>query len=153
LNEALPTAVNGPEARSVDTKSWIDVCLVALGGSLGAVLRHFSGLLLNREDASLPFGTLAANLAGCFLIGLMYGWGLMSGPSRTRALLATGFLGALTTMSAFSIETWAMADSGNRWSALIYLGMTLIGCIAFAAIGAMLGRWMSPGMVPVESVE
>jgi len=127
----------------MDTKSWLDVFLVACGGALGAVVRHVSNLNFNREGLVIPLGTLGVNLAGCFLIGLLFGWGITVGESRAKALVGTGFLGALTTMSAFSIESWGMAENGNRLMALVYVGVTVVGCLACAMMGVLVARWYS----------
>ncbi len=137
----------------MDTKSLLDVCLVSMGGATGALLRHFTSLYFNREGASIPMGTLAVNLVGCFLIGLLHGWGLTAGQSRTRTFFATGFLGAFTTMSAFSIETWGMAENGNRVAAFVYVAVSIIGCIACAALGVTLARWASGDVVAVGAGE
>lgn len=85
---------------------------VALGAVFGAVLRWLFGLLLPAAPL-LAWGTLAANWTGALLIGFCAEW--VSHP-QWRLLLITGFLGSLTTLSSFSLETVGMMQQG-RWMA------------------------------------
>lgn len=92
------------------------VLLICTGACLGALARWRLGLWLG--SGLLPWGTLAANLAGGFLVGAVVG-GLQRAPALDPALrlaLVTGFLGALTTFSTFSIETVALLQA-ERWAA------------------------------------
>jgi len=87
-----------------------DFLAVGTGGFLGAVSRYYlGGLVLHLSGGSrFPWSTLAVNLVGCFLIGLLAGTAevrhVLSPPMRL--LLLTGFLGGFTTFSAFGYETW-----------------------------------------------
>ena len=92
------------------------VIAICLGACIGALARWRLGLALNHDGAWLPWGTLAANLVGGYLVGLAVAlrhhhpqldptW---------RLLLVTGFLGALTTFSSFSAEVVDMALA-QRW--------------------------------------
>ena len=76
------------------------------GAAAGAWLRWWLGVLLNPVFPTLPFGTLAANLIGGYLIGIALGVfdNFQALPPEVRLLLATGFLGGLTTFSTFSAE-------------------------------------------------
>src|SRR5690554_3252129 len=88
---------------------------VGLGAMLGAIGRWLLGLWLNGAHVALPWGTLAANLAGGYLIGIVLG-GLSlypDAPLWLRLGLVTGFLGSLTTFSAFSGETVGMLARGH----------------------------------------
>jgi fluoride exporter len=82
--------------------------LVMLGGGLGAASRYTVSLMAARWwGAHFPWGTLMVNLAGCFLIGLLFALAERSrllGPDL-RLILITGYLGALTTFSTFALET------------------------------------------------
>ena len=87
--------------------SFYGLLAVGVGAALGAWLRWWFGLLWNPVFPTLPLGTLAANLMGGYLVGLAMAVfadhpGL---PPEARLLLATGFLGGLTTFSTFSAET------------------------------------------------
>jgi fluoride exporter len=82
--------------------------LIGSGGCLGALSRYLlSGAVQGRYGGVFPVGTLAVNVLGCFLFGalmaLMEDHPLLS--PESRALLATGFLGSLTTFSTFGFET------------------------------------------------
>ena len=105
--------------------SWV---LVALGGSVGAALRYVLGHLGDRPGA-LPWGTLTANLAGSFVLGLTVG----SAPGA-HALVGLGFCGALTTYSAFAVQTHGL---GWRRGTLLVL-LTLPPAVALCALGTSL---------------
>ena len=105
--------------------------LVALGAAAGAPLRFLVGLWLDRR---LHWGTLAVNLAGSFVLGLLVGAAV---EGRWLALLGTGFCGGLTTYSAFALQSLhAARESGLRGAA--YVVMTVAGCLAMASIGRLL---------------
>ena len=96
--------------------------LVGLGGFLGSVSRYYlSGVVVRASGASrFPWGTLAVNLLGCFVMGLLAGlaerWHVLS-PSA-RLLLFTGLLGGFTTFSAFAFETYFLARE-HAWPAAV----------------------------------
>ncbi|MBX3699388.1 MAG: fluoride efflux transporter CrcB [Dokdonella sp.] len=85
----------------------ISVLAVGLGAFVGAIARWLLGIALNPLLPSLPLGTLAANLAGGFVMGLALGVfaHYEALPIAWRLALTTGFLGGLTTFSTFSAET------------------------------------------------
>lgn len=110
--------------------------LVAVGAAVGAPARYTTDVLITRwTGGRLPLGTLAVNVVGCFLLGLLTGLGLHHGLSpRWRALAGTGFCGALTTYSAFSQESVGLLRGGRPWAAAItLLGSTALGIAAAAA--------------------
>lgn len=85
----------------------INIVIIGVGGFIGAVMRYIVGLMFLRFlPSSFPLATLFVNVCGSFVMG-MFAAGYLSGFLTPRAmlLLATGFLGAFTTFSAFSIET------------------------------------------------
>lgn len=96
---------------------------VALGGALGALLRFgvsMAALVLFAEWAVM--GTLIANVAGSFLIGLIAARAVRLGVSPKRdAFLITGFCGGFTTFSAFSLETVMMIVGGDWTGAGLYV--------------------------------
>ena len=104
------------------------VLLVALGAALGAPTRYVAGHLL---DGRLPWGTILVNVMGSFLLGLSSGWGL-SGASM--AFVGVGFCGALTTYSAFAVQTH---DRGPRLGTLNVL-LTVPVALAACALGFLL---------------
>lgn len=78
---------------------------VAVGGALGALSRyHLSAWILSRSVGLFPYGTFTVNILGCFFIGLLYPLGDNLSP-QSRVFLSSGFLGAFTTFSTFSLET------------------------------------------------
>lgn len=92
-----------------------EVILIGVAGALGAVSRYGLSIAANRfVSESLPFGTLAVNVIGCFLIGYVMHMGLVTDviPAAWRLALTVGFLGGLTTFSSFSYETVALLQEG-----------------------------------------
>ncbi len=118
------------------------ILLVILGGSVGALCRYGVSLLAVRFlGTRFPFGTLVVNLSGCFLVGLSLaladrGLNIMS-PSA-RLFFVTGFLGAMTTFSAFALETVNAVRAETYWiAAAIFLSNNLIGgALVFLGIWA-----------------
>ena len=110
---------------------------VATGAVLGAWLRWALSLWLNTADRVMPWGTLVANVAGGLMIGLAVAW-FARHPQidpAWRLFALTGFLGALTTFSTFSIESLGMLQRGAFGLALVHSGLHLFGSLAAAAIG------------------
>ncbi|MBO4335433.1 MAG: fluoride efflux transporter CrcB [Desulfovibrio sp.] len=117
------------------------VLLICLGASAGALLRHWLGLWLNPLAAFLPLGTLFANLLGAFLAGLVFAF-LLDCPcaEKWRPLLITGFLGALTTFSSFSLEVTSFLTQGRLLQACVTVvshvcGSLLLTCLGFVGYG------------------
>lgn len=110
---------------------------VCVGASLGALCRWLLGLWLNGPGAQLPWGTLAVNLGGGYLIGLLLG--LLAGqpevPVWLRLFLLTGFLGGMTTFSTFSGETVGMLMRGVYVPAFVYAAVSLLGSLAATGLG------------------
>lgn len=120
--------------------------LVALGSMAGGVSRYGLTLLTQNASAfSLPWGTLASNLAGCLLIGLIAGFAgrteLLS--TELRLLLATGFCGGFTTMSSFVYELGQFVQDKEYFFASTYFVATLAG----AGLAFLLGLLLSAALV------
>ncbi|GAB0151656.1 fluoride efflux transporter CrcB [Marinobacterium sp. BA1] len=119
----------------------IHLFAVALGGALGAVARYWVSGWLNNAGHPIPVGTLSVNVLGSFLMGVCFV--LIFEKARLspelRPLVMVGFLGAFTTFSTFSLETVAMISEGHIMSALIYISLSVLLCIA--ALGA--GLWLT----------
>ena len=118
------------------------VLAICLGACAGALLRWQLGLWLNHAGALMPWGTLAANLIGGYLIGLFIGV-LQQHPGidpAWRLLLVTGFLGALTTFSSFSVEVIAMLQDGRLLRALGTATLHLLGSLLLTWLGLQLVR-------------
>lgn len=98
--------------------------LVFIGSGIGGMCRHGVGLLALRWFGSgFPFGTLAINVAGSFLIGIVAEyWAIKSGlPQPVRLFLTTGIMGGFTTFSTFSLETALLWERGQPWLAAAYV--------------------------------
>jgi fluoride exporter len=116
---------------------------IATGGAVGALLRFWvsNGIyaLLGR---SFPYGTLAVNVLGSLLMGLLYVLlvdKLALGP-QWRAALLIGLLGAFTTFSTFSIETLNLMEEGELLKALLNVLLSVTLCLAATWIGVLAGR-------------
>lgn len=110
--------------------------LVAVGAAVGAPARYTTDVLVTRwTGGRFPLGTLTVNVVGAFVLGLLTGLGLHHGLSpQWRALVGTGFCGALTTYSAFSQESVQLLRDGRPRAAIgTLLGSTLLGIAAAAA--------------------
>ncbi|HOE96679.1 MAG TPA: fluoride efflux transporter CrcB [Candidatus Sumerlaeota bacterium] len=120
--------------------------LVALGGSAGAVARYvMTGWVQHRWGGLFPLGTLAVNVVGCLLLGLLMGL-VQEHPllrPETRALLGIGILGAFTTFSTFGYETSALLHDGRWLWAGVNLGANVLLGLAAVEIGRLLGRLIS----------
>ncbi len=117
--------------------SWL---AVGLGAAIGAWLRWCLGMWLNTVHQHIPLGTLVANLAGGFIIGMatsFFFWHNNISP-EWRLFIITGFLGGLTTFSTFSAETVLMLQRGEYiWAGaqiVLHVAGSILMCIAgFAA--------------------
>lgn len=113
------------------------VLAVGSGAALGAWLRWFLGMWFNPLHATLPLGTLFANLGGGYMIGLCVGFfaGTPQLSPEWRLFLVTGFLGGLTTFSSFSAEAMGLLQKGDWAWALMHSGLHLLGSILFCFLG------------------
>ena len=105
---------------------------VALGGAAGALARFaLSGCLYPLAGNRFPTGTLVVNSLGCLLVGALYVLIMekaLLGP-YWRHLLITGFAGALTTFSAFSLDALLLWQNGLQMTAVVYVLANLLGCL------------------------
>jgi fluoride exporter len=119
-----------------------ELLLVAGGGAFGSLARYGIGeWTRTRFGESFPWGTLVVNVAGSLLLGLLLGLALSGKTSRpTRALIGTGFLGAFTTFSTFSAESYALIEGGKLGAAAANVSANLVVGLLAAALGFALGR-------------
>jgi CrcB protein len=111
---------------------------VAILGGVGAVGRLLlDGAVSARTGRGFPWGTLAVNLSGAFVLGLLTGAALSGDALR---LVGTGLLGAYTTFSTWTLETHRQAEDGRNRGALLNLGLSLVLGLAVAWAGQRLGR-------------
>jgi CrcB protein len=115
---------------------------ICAAGAAGTGARHLVQLGSARWlGPGLPFGTLAVNLAGSFLLAAVVELALRGSLSpQARAVLATGFLGGFTTYSSFNSELVLGFQRGAWLWSLGYATVTVAGCLAAGAAGVWLGR-------------
>ena len=117
--------------------------LVGLGGFAGSIARWSISLFMAQTSLfPTPWPTFLINLSGSFLLGLLLASLPQQGvySAEWRLLLATGFCGSFTTFSTFSVENLQLIQQSEYSIALLYIGLSLAGGIAFAATGYWLGR-------------
>jgi fluoride exporter len=120
--------------------------LVALGGALGSVMRYLTALLAARWlGGDFPWGTLAVNIVGSFLIGVIneLGSDALRVSPESRLFLATGVMGGLTTYSAFSYETARLMERQAWSTAWIYVVVTTAVCVGLCFVGFAAARYVS----------
>jgi fluoride exporter len=115
---------------------------VGVGCVIGSVARYLVSLALQMIPG-LPWGTLFVNVTGSFIIGF---YSTLSGPdgrlfasAEQRQFVMTGICGGYTTFSSFSLETFRLLQSGRTASALIYIVVSIVGCL----VGVWLGHVMA----------
>jgi crcB protein len=121
---------------------------VALGGAIGSALRYFLGGLIQRAaHAGFPYGTLAVNVIGCFLIGLLIALFLNEEPPASlRALLVVGFCGGFTTFSSFTSEALGLAQAGSYLRAGVYVLASVALCLVATGAGMTAVRAVGYGV-------
>ena len=110
-----------------------DLLLVAIGGALGASLRYL--VILWVPTDGFPWSTLSVNLIGSFILGIIIGLGtnqLLD--EKTTLMIATGILGAFTTMSTYSMDTITLWENEKILAILYIIATAIIGPI-LALIG------------------
>jgi fluoride exporter len=112
--------------------------LVVLGAVIGAPLRYLTDRTIqSRHDSVFPWGTFGVNVAGSFLLGLLYqGLTTQAVPAPVWTLLGTGFCGALTTYSTFGYETVRLLAERSRFYALANVVASLVAGLGSAFTGA-----------------
>ena len=116
--------------------------MVGAGSFLGGAARYAISLVMKTLSKGFPWATLAANLIGCMLIGILWGcFSRSSNEGSTWALFMTvGFCGGFTTFSTFSKEALMMLQAGNFWSFAGYVALSITAGIALVALGYWLVR-------------
>jgi CrcB protein len=117
----------------------IQALLVGSGGFAGALLRYGIGGLVHRQfpTVTFPFGTLAVNLLGCLMIGVVAGLAesrQMFSPDM-RVFLLVGLLGGFTTFSTFGIETFAMLRNDQYLGAGVNIGLQVVAGLVLVWAG------------------
>jgi CrcB protein len=116
---------------------------IAAGGAIGALLRFWmSTWVYARLGSDFPYGTLAVNVLGSLLMGVLYVLLLerMDLDPIWRAALLVGLLGAFTTFSTFSIETLNLIENREIITAIMNIFLSVVLCIGAAWLGVIAGR-------------
>ncbi len=126
----------------VGAMSGLGLFVVFCGAGLGACLRWWLGVMLNPLFATVPLGTLAANLIGGFLVGVAAAFFTHNHllPVEWRLFAVTGFLGGLTTFSTFSAEVVALLIRAQYAWAVLAASGHLLGSLTMTALGMALTR-------------
>jgi len=116
---------------------------ISLGGALGTAARYLLGnWLLRVAGPAFPWGTLAVNVIGSLLLGLIMQIALSTDwiSPMLRLTLATGVMGGFTTYSSFNYETLRMVEGGSWLLAGVNIGVMLVSCLLAGYVGVMIGR-------------
>lgn len=117
------------------------VLAIAIGGALGALSRHYMNILLSMAaKVTFPVGILFVNVLGCFAMGVLIAcFTLIWNPSQeVKLFLLTGFLGAFTTFSAFSLDVMTLWSRGAVFEVLAYVLTSVI----LSILAVFLGHWI-----------
>ena len=117
--------------------------LIGLGGFAGAISRYVvDGFVADRTAGAFPWGTLAVNLTGSFVLGLVFAMTAERAilPADIRGPVMIGFIGAYTTFSTFMLESWVLIENGSYVPAIANLGGSVLLGLAAVFVGLTLGR-------------
>jgi CrcB protein len=120
-----------------------NLTLVAVGGAIGASLRHLvNGLALRLVGPSFPWGTMAINIAGSLVMGVFIEIlaRRFNTSNELRLFVATGVLGGFTTFSAFSLDFAVLWERGAAAPALGYALASVVGSLLALFLGLWLAR-------------
>jgi CrcB protein len=119
------------------------VAAIALGGALGAVTRYLVAVrLAGVLGVDIPYGTLAVNLVGSLLLGIVVALVEERGAfgPETRSFMTIGFLGGMTTFSTFVYEGWEFSREGDILKAGVYAAGSIVCAFAAFTLGHALVR-------------
>ncbi len=118
------------------------VLAVALAGALGALARWSIGAWFGHRFPSFPWGTMVINVSGSFILGVMFAVLVERniGSTTLRVALMTGLMGAYTTFSTFSLETFRLFEDGATGSALANIGFSVVLGLVGVWLGVTAGR-------------
>jgi CrcB protein len=117
--------------------------LIGLGGFAGAIARYaVDGAVSDRTGGTFPWGTLAINATGSFVLGFLFALTAERAvlPAEIRGPLMIGFLGAYTTFSTWMLESWGLIESGSYGAAIANIGGSMIVGLVAVSAGLLIGR-------------
>jgi len=117
--------------------------LIGIGGFFGAIARYVvDGFVTDRTGGGFPWGTLAVNATGSFILGLLFALTAERAilPADIRAPVMIGFIGAYTTFSTYMLESWNLIESGSYGAAIGNLGGSIVIGLAMVSLGLLVGR-------------
>ena len=117
--------------------------IVGLGGAAGSILRYaVQKFFQTQSAAAFPTGTLLVNVAGCLLIGIL--WGMVTRSllwnEEMKLLLMTGFCGGFTTFSAFTLEGIGLLKENKTALFFVYLTASVVGGLLATFIGIRIAK-------------
>ncbi|BCG94785.1 fluoride efflux transporter CrcB [Mesorhizobium sp. 131-2-1] len=120
----------------------LNLLLVVIGGGIGAGIRHLTNMgALRLVGPNYPWGTMAINIVGSFVMGLFIAvLARRGGSNEVRLFVATGILGGFTTFSAFSLDFATLWERGATLPAFGYALVSVIGAILALFLGLWLAR-------------
>jgi len=124
---------------------WQKLLCLGLAGAAGTLARYaLAGLTQRAAGDAFPWGTLAVNVAGCFMAGLV--WALceerIAVSGETRTVIFVGFMGAFTTFSAYVLETSALLRDGQWAWAMGNMALQNVAGVALFFLGMAAGRFV-----------
>lgn len=130
-------------ATTANYGDYVRIALLIVFGALGTLARYgLQGVVQHRTNSDFPSGTLAVNLAGCFLLGGIAQYGLLhlAVPPEWRIGITVGFFGAFTTFSSFSWEAVQLLQDGEWGRATTYVLLSVIGGLLAVVVGMRLAE-------------
>ena len=121
-----------------------NILAVGTGSFIGGAARYLVSLAMKGigKDVPFPWATLAVNLAGCLMIGLL--WGILTRNATETTtwglFLTVGLCGGFTTFSTFSKEALIMLQTGQTWGFATYIALSVIAGITLVALGYYIAR-------------
>ncbi|HTH98256.1 MAG TPA: fluoride efflux transporter CrcB [Stellaceae bacterium] len=136
--------------------SFANCLIVIVGGALGSLARYLLSVLALPISQNLPWGTIAINILGSFIIGFFGTLTLAHGrypmADNIRLFVMVGFCGGFTTFSSFSLQTFDLMRSGAVTRAALNAGISVILCVLAVAAGHLIAAQMNGGRAQVAQV-
>src|SRR5690606_27549233 len=120
------------------------VLLVGAGGFAGSIARYLAATAIDKRlNSHFPYGTLAVNLVGSFLLGILFAVLIKKTGTHSegwKLFIGTGFCGGFTTFSAFAIQNVSLLEQKLAGTAMLYILLSMAGGLLAVWVGLMLGK-------------